>query len=67
MMVTWHELICIAGVIIGLGLTAFGGAETFAFMMSDNPTEGQADSNRSCFVSLVGVVILVASIAGFWL
>lgn len=58
-MVTWRALICVAGIIIGGGVTATSVFAIFAEGMSDAPSEGPG-----CTWPLVGLGILAVSIAG---
>jgi hypothetical protein len=54
----------ILGIVVGLGLCGFGFVDTFAYMMSDDPMNAEAGSNRSCLIALAGLVMIVASVVG---
>ena len=61
MNVTWPEIGGYIGILIGVGITAYGVLSMLAAGMSDAPQEGEPGGG---WLVITGVVVLIASIAG---
>lgn len=61
--ITVGGLLLVLAIIVGLAFSAVGALMIFAGGMSDAPAAGDSASRQGCFVSAIGVVLLVG---GAW-
>lgn len=61
-MVSWEALGSATGVLVGVGLLAFGILSLFAAGMSTNPSESGKVVKSGCGFIVVGLVVTVAAL-----